>query len=210
MVMVNVDRLERGAAAEAARVASHAFLTNPLHIAAFKGDTETLRKRQEAMYKAIFDHFPGELLAARWGRPLVGVLGMTLWPDCEVGVVRGLTLMPRLLLVLRELTPRVASWRSAWAAHHPKEPHWHLGPVAVLPRLQGQGVGSRLVQRFCDRVDQRRVPGYLETDKPENVRLYERFGFKVMEEAEVLGAPSWFMWREPEPEFLKRQARKST
>ena len=156
MVMVNVDKLERGATAEAARVTSRAFLRNPLHVAAFKGDSEALRRREEAMYQTIFDHFPGELLAARWGTPLVGVLGMTLWPDCEVGAIRGLMVLPRLLLALRELTPRLAAWRSAWAERHPKEPHWHLGPVAVLPRLQGQGVGSRMVQRFCDRVDQRR------------------------------------------------------
>jgi hypothetical protein len=108
MVMVNVDKLERGATAEAARVTIRAFLRNPLHVAAFKGDSEALRRRQEAMYKTIFDHFPGELLAARWGTPLVGVLGMTLWPDCEVGAIRGLMVLPRLLLALGELSPRLA------------------------------------------------------------------------------------------------------
>ena len=49
------------------------------------------------------------------------------------------------------------------------------------------------------------MPGYLETDKPENVTLYERFGFKVTGEAKVFGVPNWFKWREPEPEFLKRK-----
>jgi hypothetical protein len=111
MVMVNVDKLERGATAEAARVTIRAFLRNPLHVAAFKGDSEALRRRQEAMYKTIFDHFPGELLAARWGTPLVGVLGMTLWPDCEVGAIRGLMVLPRLLLALGELSPRLARTR---------------------------------------------------------------------------------------------------
>jgi hypothetical protein len=36
---------------------------------------------------------------------------------------------------------------------------------------------------------------YLETDKPENVRFYERFGFEVVGEEEVLGVPNWFMIR---------------
>jgi hypothetical protein len=40
---------------------------------------------------------------------------------------------------------------------------------------------------------------YLETDKPENVRLYKRFGYHVTAEAEVLGVTSWFMTREPTP-----------
>jgi hypothetical protein len=37
----------------------------------------------------------------------------------------------------------------------------------------------------------------LETDKPENVRLYERFGFEVRCHAFVLGVQNWFMWRQP-------------
>jgi hypothetical protein len=41
----------------------------------------------------------------------------------------------------------------------------------------------------------RRLTGWLETDKAENVRLYERFGYVVEEEAEVLGVPNWFMRR---------------
>lgn len=39
----------------------------------------------------------------------------------------------------------------------------------------------------------------LETDKPENVRLYKRFGYHVTAEAEVLGVTSWFMTRESTP-----------
>ena len=31
--------------------------------------------------------------------------------------------------------------------------HWHLGPIGVLPEYQGQGIGSRLMQRFCREVD---------------------------------------------------------
>ena len=38
---------------------------------------------------------------------------------------------------------------------------------------------------------------YLETDKPENVSFYQRFGFEVTEEAQVLGIPNWFMLRRP-------------
>ena len=34
---------------------------------------------------------------------------------------------------------------------------------------------------------------YLEADKSENARFYERFGFTVIAEPKVLGAPNWFM-----------------
>jgi hypothetical protein len=36
---------------------------------------------------------------------------------------------------------------------------------------------------------------YLETDKSENVPFYQKFGFTVVAEADVLGVPNWFMSR---------------
>ncbi len=87
------------------------------------------------------------------------------------------------------------NYLSIWAKHDPKQPHWHLGPLVVLPERQGQGIGSRLLERFCGYVDQHGAAAYLETDKPGNVRLYERFGFSVTGEAPVYGTPTWFMWR---------------
>lgn len=39
--------------------------------------------------------------------------------------------------------------------------------------------------------------GCLETDRPENVRFYERAGLVVTGDASVLGMLCWFMRREP-------------
>ncbi len=45
-------------------------------------------------------------------------------------------------------------------------------------------------------MDAAQVAAYLETDKPENVRFDERFGFRVVGHADVLGVPNWFMLRQ--------------
>ncbi len=83
-----------------------------------------------------------------------------------------------------------------WSKHHPEEPHWHLGPIAIVPEMQGQGIGSQLLEHFCKQVDQAGQAAYLETDRPENVPLYERFGFSVTGETILLGVRNWFMWRD--------------
>ena len=44
-------------------------------------------------------------------------------------------------------------------------------------------------------LDDRGATGYLETDKPENVRFYAKFGFQTVAESEVLERPNWFMSR---------------
>ena len=54
-----------------------------------------------------------------------------------------------------------------------------------------------MLERFCARMDDEGEMAHLETDNPENVRFYERFGFATVDEAEVLGIPNWFMRREP-------------
>ena len=90
---------------------------------------------------------------------------------------------------------RVISWLSAWARHDPNEPHSHLGPIGVCPDFQGRRIGHALMDRYCEELDRSGESGYLDTDRPENVTFYQRFGFEVVEEMAVLGVPSYFMAR---------------
>jgi ribosomal protein S18 acetylase RimI-like enzyme len=92
-------------------------------------------------------------------------------------------------------TLRVLTWTAAWAHRDPAGTHWHLGPVAIEPSVQRQGFGSALLTAFCEHMDAYGAVAYLETDRRANVRFYERFGFAVVAEANVLGVPNWFMSR---------------
>jgi predicted N-acetyltransferase YhbS len=86
---------------------------------------------------------------------------------------------------------------NAWATHDLDEPHVHLGPLAVDAHLQGQGIGSEIMREHCRRLDADGLVGYLETDKPQNVRFYERSGYELIGEAAVLDVTNWFMRRVP-------------
>jgi len=77
----------------------------------------------------------------------------------------------------------------------PDEPHLHLGPIGVAPETQGKGIGTALMNRYIEQLDQEHAPGYLETDRPKNVDFYKRFGFVVQAEEQVIGTPTWYMWR---------------
>jgi hypothetical protein len=54
------------------------------------------------------------------------------------------------------------------------------------------------MSEYCLRLDARGEAGYLETDKRENVRFYERHGYAVVAQADVIGVPNWFMIRQPQ------------
>jgi GNAT superfamily N-acetyltransferase len=82
-------------------------------------------------------------------------------------------------------------------AHPRKEPHWYLAIIGVDPVRQGSGVGAALLRSRLRRCDQERLPAYLESSKPENVPLYQHFGFDV---TGALGLPEGApvvntMWR---------------
>jgi GNAT superfamily N-acetyltransferase len=61
--------------------------------------------------------------------------------------------------------------------------------------LRGQGLGTLLLREHVSRLDAVGVDGYLETDRPEAVPFYQRFGYAVTHRIEVLGVPCWFMRR---------------
>ena len=91
---------------------------------------------------------------------------------------------------------RIGTWLAAWSKHDPSIPHTHLGPIAVDPDAQGRHIGQRLMEEYCHDLDRTRAAGYLETDRPENVRFYRRFGFAMTDEIDVLGVRNYLMLRE--------------
>lgn len=87
----------------------------------------------------------------------------------------------------------------AIARHVPDEPHWYLAIVAVDPRTQGHGLGTRVLVPMLERCDAEGVVAALDTSAPGNVGFYERLGFTVHGEADVPGGGPhlWFMRRDP-------------
>ncbi|HVS68238.1 MAG TPA: GNAT family N-acetyltransferase [Mycobacteriales bacterium] len=83
---------------------------------------------------------------------------------------------------------------------HPKHPrHWYLGYLGTRQSHQGQALGGQLLGEVLAKADADGVPAYLESSNERNVPLYERHGFKVVEELRALGKGPliWRMWRDP-------------
>jgi ribosomal protein S18 acetylase RimI-like enzyme len=78
-------------------------------------------------------------------------------------------------------------------------PHWYLWFIGVDPDVQGQGIGSSLLEPALAQADQDGVPCYLETQTEENVAFYRKHGFDVIHEEQLPGGGPliWIMVREP-------------
>ena len=59
---------------------------------------------------------------------------------------------------------------------------WYLEVVAVHPSQQGRGLGTRLLNAICNMFEIGTDVIILESTSPESKRLYEKCGFKVVEE----------------------------
>jgi ribosomal protein S18 acetylase RimI-like enzyme len=85
------------------------------------------------------------------------------------------------------------------AARHPTYPHFFLYMLAVDPEHQGRGIGTALMQPVLARCDEDGLPAYLENSNERNLTLYERQGFRVVEEfiSPKNGPSLWLMLRTP-------------
>lgn len=66
---------------------------------------------------------------------------------------------------------------------HPTFEHWYL-PWGVVASAQGNGLGGQLLEHGLARVDQTRLPVFLETPNPRTIAFYERHGFDVTAESQ--------------------------
>jgi hypothetical protein len=196
--VIVVRELDQADLPSAVGIVARGMRDNPLHIAALGSDTEARGKRLIRMFTIalplIFSK--GVVLGAFDGGTLVGIAGMVAPGQCQPSLTEKLALMPRIIpAVGGGAFARVGRWMGVWAQHDLKQPHWHLGPVAVDTHLQRSGIGTLLMKEYCARLDRVHVAGYLETDRPANVAFYERFGFQTVASAPVLNTPNWFMKR---------------
>src|SRR5262249_33059941 len=193
--------LQDGDLARAAALLGRGMRDNPINVRAF-GPEPT--HREEALSRFFVPVLRAArergclILGAVRGENLVGVYVAARPGRCQPTLTQKLGVLPAVLRTNPLSTSlRVARWTGDWSRRDPRGAHWHLGPVAVDSHLRGHGMGGEMLADFCARMDEEAATSYLETDKPENVRFYERFGFAVVAEAAVLGVQNWFMSRPP-------------
>lgn len=197
MSRIRIEPFRPEMAPEASEVMARAFVTNPLHVNVFGPDELA---RNKAFFRAGLSAMKGPTQVALEGRRILGLVHWVDSPGCQFSGVEKLRLTPGMIrgFGLRSAV-RVGKWLSVWSKHDPKESHSHLGPIAVDPEVQGRGVGRMLMELYCEKLDGIGKAGYLETDRPDNVAFYRRFGFETTTEGSVLGVPNFFMWRRARP-----------
>lgn len=195
MSEITITAFEYTMAEEVARLLARAFVTNPINEAALGAGELALN---EVFFRGSLPVMRGTKLVARAQSRIAGFIHWVTSPGCQLSGFKKATILPRMLRHFGvRRTVRISAWLSVWSSQDPQHVHSHLGPIGVDPDFQSRGIGRQLMSRFCAELDRRKIRGYLETDRPQNVAFYRRFGFNVTAERLVLGVPNFFMTREP-------------
>ncbi|MDD3120424.1 MAG: GNAT family N-acetyltransferase [Candidatus Gracilibacteria bacterium] len=76
--------------------------------------------------------------------------------------------------------------------------HWYLKFIAIKPEFQGKGFANFIIQNMLYEVDKDGLVCYLETQNPNIIPFYEKYGFEVAEKFSIFGKPTRAVIRKPQ------------
>ena len=203
--MPHVRPLPPGQAPAAAALLGRAFRDVPAYLAIFDPHRHSADERLAAITRVkrgLCEAYARYAEAdALWeGDRLLGVALAAAPGRFPLGLRADLFVYAHSLALGPRIIQRFLHLDRFMAVHHLREPHYYLFVLGVEPDSQGRGHGKALLRALNARADARGVPCYLETDRPENVRLYRSVGYEVVHEGTIEplgGLRMWTMQREP-------------
>ncbi len=198
----NLVRVTKSQAKAAGNVLAQAFADYPLHVAFIPDGYE--RKKKSPYFLEVFVRY-GILYGVVYATSpkLEGVIvwlpsenaDYAIWKMIRSGMLSylfkiGIKTILRMISVgnfLNSLHKRYAPFR-----------HWYGWYVGVNPEFQGKGYGKILIEAMLAIADKDKLPCYGETHTLEDVALWERYGFKVIDESTLPGTEfkQWVVLRD--------------
>ncbi len=135
------------------------------------------------------------------------VVGFAALASPNVAIPRGRWLRSWLSFLVRSfpswlaMLPRVIRSAGLLAAMRPPNnlpaAHYTLDAIAVHPSHQGKGVGRLLLEEVekCCLADKSSSGVYLYTGEEKNRRIYERFGYRLLDKRKAGGITAYHMFR---------------
>jgi len=186
---------------QAASLLARAFVNDPASVAVYRNFTPDRRER------ALTVDFSAEVLeCVRRGYPLQMEEDGKLIAAAVIYPPGGypLPVWIQWMFIIRSILGNGfydirswVKWQNEVDKFHPNEPHFYLEYLAVEPEQQGKEAGSAFMREFTTKLDEEQVGCYLENANARNNPFYQRFGFQIMCEKEIIGVPTWMMWRPP-------------
>jgi ribosomal protein S18 acetylase RimI-like enzyme len=196
---VEVRPLARELERPAAEVVAAAFLDDP-------GWTAVGPNSPARRLRMLRGYIRGLLaVARRWGGPVLGAFDGDRLVGALIAFAEGRYPPPpwAMLFEARGIVPagpptliRALRGQVVLDRGHPDAPHAFVSVLAVDPASQRKGAGRALLGQVLADADEREVPVYLDTAKPDNLPYYRSFGFELTGEGRLpREATIWYLLR---------------
>ena len=174
----------------AAKIFSKAMVNDPLHVFFFPNPKTRERKIFSLYYFSMkinhlnvqrtTDNFEGVILLEK---PFEHIFKISL-KEFIFGSFLFFKVGPRSLLRMM----KYQEWSSKLKKESIADPYWYLGVVVVDPDCQGKGFASKLIKPMLAKADEQNHKVYLETQNPNNIPIYEKYGFVTVSEHKIPGS----------------------
>lgn len=117
------------------------------------------------------------------------------YPHLQKTTIKNIVLKIKLALKTIGLTNvfEVLKREQQLSKQHIKTPHIHPIIMGVTKKHQGKGTGVRLIKEVFNFYKDNKLPCILETTTASNLKLYKKFGFKIVKESNDLNYPLFFL-----------------
>lgn len=169
---------------DAVDIFTNAFIEDPLHVFVFP-DAQARKRITKLIYELVIYHIvPGmnlSFIGIFENDILAGVLTYTT-PQSKIWSEE----LDNAVLKMREkanyeMVNAIGEFSSITLNHRPKEPHYYLNDLAVAKEFRRKGYAKALMEFAENECSRNPFTGItaLDTTNPDNVRLYEKFGYYV-------------------------------
>lgn len=187
---------------KASAVLADAFQNDPLWKKIFEGETDIKQKfsaffetpiRYCLKYGDVYSNSENIEGICAW---VPGNLSrMTMWRLMRSGAFKSTIKMARLGKKMKPAFKQIEEDRKK---NMKGRKFIYLQVIGVAPKFHGQGFGGKLIRALIEKSDREGIPIYLETETENNVKMYERFEFKLIKKITLpdINLPMWEMIRE--------------
>jgi len=198
-------RVQKKDITRAGEVLADAFQNDPIWTRIFEGESHNGKK-----YRAFFESSVryclkyGEMYAP--SENLEGIAGWVPEKNADMSMWRGIrsggmgTMLKIGLNTLMTMMPILKPIGEDRKIHMAGCNYMYLLIIGVATAMQGKGFGRKLIDAAIEKSQSLGVQLYLETETEENVKMYEHFGFRLLNKITlpVIDLPMWEMVREPQ------------
>ncbi|NIM96219.1 MAG: GNAT family N-acetyltransferase [Anaerolineales bacterium] len=128
---------------------------------------------------------------------LVGVACVTEPEEVEWPESLGRTYRELVNSIGPEATERLERYSDLTDSYRPEMPHYYLAVLGVHPNAHGRGYGGLLLQEVgaLSEGHPTSIGVGVDTENPENLSFYERFGYSLVAKTQLQDMDLWSMFR---------------